>query len=161
MTELRVGEEFPLGDCRDKEGFFFEYAEDGMPYLVCAMPNMTVSERTAIMKNHGRIGLFMQIEVVDAAMGEGLGFYIFPVESTTNTLLGIRMVGMGNRWTKEFQKMVEEQKKMPFDKKQYFFDVAEAQRRWSSSDLLKLSSVSYKIGTGENDTPISILGENR
>ncbi len=186
MVEFIVGKEFPLGDCRGKQGFFFDYDEGGTATLTATFPNIRPVETDLVTMQHGRIGLFMyqgiifvsvkfgamdgdcaytvhlhdkpqEITVTEPEEGTGLPLHIFAVDSTTNTLKGIRTVGMGTRWTREFRKMVEEQKRISFDQAEFMLSVAECQQRWRSRDLLRLSTVTYKLGTKEGENPFEVI----
>ncbi len=130
MVEFTVGKEFPLADCRGKEGFFFDYDEGGTATLTVAFPHMKPLE---------------------------LPLHIFAVESTTNIIQGIRTVGMGTRWTNELSRMVEEQKKMPFDYAEYYGTVKMCQQRWSSKELMRMSTVTYKLGASEKENPFEVI----
>ena len=186
MVEFTVNKEFPLGNCRGKEGFFFNYDEGGTATLTVAFPRMKPLERDLVTSEHGRIGLFMyqgiifvsakfgamdgdcaysvhlsdnpqEITVEKAEKGMGLPLHIFAVESTTNVIQGIRTVGMGTRWTNEFSRMVEEQKKMPFDYAEYYGTVKMCQQRWSSKELMRMSTVTYKLGASERENPFEVI----
>ena len=185
MVEFTVGKEFPLADCRGKEGFFFDYDEEGTATLTVAFPHLKPIERDLVCYEHGYIGVFMyqgiifvsakfgrldgdcayivhlhehpeKVVVEKAEKGTGLPLHIFVVESTTNIIQGIRTCGLSSQWTNEFGRMVEEQKRLPFDKEQYFQSVAECQQRWTSKDLLRMST-KYKLGTKEGETPLNMF----
>ena len=175
-TQFAVGKEFPLGDTRGKEGFFVEYSEDKMLYMVVCFPNMTVKETNAIADGNGRMGIFMYDNVIyfvtkfegldgDSAYnvhkydkpeeididmpeeGKGIALHIFAVDSRTNILKGMRMCGMGNRWTRALKKAIELQKENPMDMEEFCGKVAIAHQRWTSKEMMKLAHVSYKLGS--------------
>lgn len=174
-TQLVVDKEFPLGDTRGKEGFFVEYSEDKMLYMVVCFPDMTEKERLAITQGDGRIGVFMydnviyligkfngldgdsaynvhkykDISKIDIDMpeeGEGIAFHIFAVDSRTNILKGMRMCGMGNRWTRALKKAIELQKEKPMGMEEFCGKVAIAHQRWTSKEMMKLADATYRLG---------------
>lgn len=185
FTEFAVGKEYPLGDLRGKEGIFFAY-DGNMASLICAFPRMTDYERTLVIREHGRVGLFMyagvifvsakfgkldgdyaysvhlndnpqDITITPTEPGKGMALNIFAVDSTNNKILGIRVCGTSSKWTNEFSRMIEEQKQQTFDMDDYLQKVTECQRRWTSKDLLRMSTT-YKLGTGEGENPFEIFG---
>jgi len=180
LTQFAVGKEFPLGDTRGKEGFFVEYGEDRTLYMVVCFPDMTEKERLAITQGNGRMGVFMYDNVIyfignfdgldgDSAYnvhkydkpeeididmpdeGEGIAFHIFAVDSRNNILKGIRMCGMGTRWTKALKKAIELQKEKPMDVEEFFGKVAIAHQRWTSKEMMKLADVTYKLGASMDE----------
>ena len=175
-TQLVVGREFPLGDTRGKEGFFVEYSEDKMLYMVVCFPNMTEKEINAISDGNGRMGIFMydnviyfvtkfegldgdsaysvykydNPEAIDIDMpeeGKGIALHIFAVDSRNNILKGMRICGMGNRWTRALKKAIELQKETSMDMEEFFGKVAIAHQRWTSKEMMRMAHVSYKLGS--------------
>ena len=180
-TKLAVGSEYPLANCRGLEGMFFDYRES-LATIIFAYPNMTQEELNLIMDAKGRIGLFsydgiiyvsaklgymdgdsayyvkthkdyQNISVGEVEDGKGLPLLITAVESTNNVLLGMRYVGMGTRWTRDLGKLIEEQKRLPYTKEEFFQKVEACHRRWSTKQILKLSQT-YRIGTTIEEPPV-------
>ncbi len=185
MLEFTVGKDFPLGDCRGKEGFFFDYGETGIASLTIVFKHMRPLEVDLITREHGRIGLFMysgiifvsckfgridgdnaytvhlherpeEIFVPKAEEGTGIPLHIFAVESTNNVLLGLRVCGMSSKWTNELGRMIDEQKKLPFSYEEYRANTFMCHNRWSSKDLLRMGTC-YKLGASEAENPFEVI----
>lgn len=182
---VEIGKDFWIADCRGKEGLFFTFNEARTPCMVWAFPHMKPDEIQYTMDSNGRIGLFMYMNAIFIAAkfghidgdcaynvhihninevyvnepkeGEGLAMQIYAVESTTNIVKGIRVCGMGNRWTKEFRRLLEIQKTIPYDEQEFYALVQDCHRRWSVKDMLRMCTAVYKVGTHENETPINTL----
>ena len=184
-TLLQVGKPFPLVDLKGCEGLFFSYNEVHIATLVYAVPRMTAEELKLIMYSNGTVGVSMYDGVIyvsakfgkmdgDAAYhvnrneipsevyvdepeeGIGMPLYIFPVDSRTNILLGIRLCGMSTRWTREFKKYIEEQRNLPYNEAEFIDKVQNAYQRFSTKDFFSMG-VTYKLGTRHNENVINTL----
>ena len=185
MMVFKAGEQYLLADTRGKQGFFFDYSEDNIAKLTCCFPNMTKRESDLILEEHGTVGLFMyqgvifftakfgpvdgdaayhigmhehpeQITVENPPDGTGMPLYIFAVDSATNILIGTRLCGLGTRFTRDFRKMTEEQRRMNFDEPTFIQNVIECQNRWTTKDLHRMATT-YKLGTKEGEHPLDIF----
>ena len=180
MIAFEKGKEFPLGDLRGMEGVFFDYDDSNLARLTFAFPHMTDREIDAILTGQGKIGLLMYMGVIfvsakiggidgDCAYhvgmhrnqdisvdtpqdGEGMQLHIYAVNSTDNTFQGARICGMGTKWTRDFGRMVEEQKKAGYDETSFLTLVRTCQDRWSTKELMRLSQT-YKLGTHIEEPP--------
>lgn len=175
-TALVIGQNFPLADCRGKEGFVMEYNENKALFLIAALPKVTPAEIEALTVGDARLGLFMydnmiylpckfnqlegdatynihayknpeKIFVDNPKDGEGILLTVFVVDSLTNTLVGMRTAGMSTRWTRTLKNMIEEQKKNPISTEEWYSKIDTAHKRWTPKEMLRNSSVVYKLGS--------------
>lgn len=182
MIACIEGKEFPLADCRGLSGMFFDYDGEGPAMLVCAFPGITKEEQRLCLTTPGKIGLFKydgiifvsakfgpmdgdcayhvqkhdnygKIQVAAPGDGEGMSLAIFAVDSRTNTLVGQRLCGMGTIWTRDFGRMIEEQKQEPYDEAEFLAKVGQCQMRWNTKALMRLSQI-YRLGTKIEQVPI-------
>jgi len=91
------------------------------------------------------VHLSAPFEFMELREGLGFGLNIFLIDAATGILKGMRYVGLSTDFSRRFQKAVERQKQMSFDKAEHFRTIQRIYGNYSTDDLVERADSWCKI----------------
>ena len=77
----------------------------------------------------------------------GYALTLYMVDAVDNTIKHMRLVGLGNRFSKKLRSDVEELINMPFNPYEYNMSINEMQRKYTTEQMAKMCSNYFKLRT--------------
>lgn len=164
LRQYKVGKPFEEGINWYNEETRFDFDQSG-PILLIFLENPTVKEIEAIRAGEVKIGFyeidgiifmlfkFEEIPWIDAPYSihlsgntepvnieedKGYGLQIFLIDANTGILKVIRLIGMGNEWSRRFREAILKQKNTKFDPYEYNQKIEKIYRTYSSRKLAEM-----------------------
>jgi len=173
MDVLKVGDHFPQ-IAHYPEGVLFEI-DDSMPMLIYNYSRPTAAEIADVSASGHAFEIRAQVRdsvlwvlskcgsqewcdspytphlshgvelpLLDSGK-EGFALAVMVVDADTNTIKGIRFVGLGNRFSMQLYDMVEELKNKPFNEAAFANEVMRTQAAYTSRQLAEQCRAYFKL----------------
>lgn len=177
MEVIEIGKSIPKF-VNHEEGAVFDFSDIGA-YLLIFYKKPTPEEVNAIRFGEIKIGAFLYQNVIFMAVKtenndyldcpysihlskeltnisnlddrSGYLLHIILIDADAGVPLFLRVVGLRNRFSNEFKKCIEAQKREPFDKATYAENIKTAYRAYTAKYMLQKATITTKIDRKERE----------
>lgn len=170
LQKLEVGKPYQEGKISYREGLKFDFRQDGAG-LYITFDTPTTKEIDSIRNGDIEISVYPKDELLfllfkfgslpwmdapysahlsepftfeELTEGKGYSLFIVLIDAKTGIVKVIRQIGLSTKFSTQFQKLVEKQKEMPFDKQEYDRKINEVFANYSTEDLVKRTILGYR-----------------